>query len=233
VTVLAFIRAHSRATLVVLIMVIAALWLADHDAQIRKAQQLSDQKAEFAVEAKSLQARVNTSLAAAKAQQSQADALAKQAAEQTAQIQNLETALAKRQAAIKTAPVAQVHNEVITALGPDSEASGSTPSPLPLSEVGMRAVDMVIAQRNGCQQQLAQSASLAATLSQEASTQKGQIGSYQDALKSKDELIAAAQQEAQQEIKIAKGTWLQRLTHNAKWFAAGAAAGAIAMGAAR
>jgi len=230
-----------------LVVAFLALVWHEHNARLKQAGRDEVLAKENAEEVKSLKLNVEdletaARRAAVQAQQleAQRDALERAAVLLRQRMIELQKAGETQVERIATLPAPEVAKEVGQALGPEGEAKEGAPPLLDLSEIGVRNVATALAELDSCKVQTLTTAQLLDNcerrnkLAEEAIAKvKSEVGSYQSALRAQQDITGKQKAEFDREFKAAKGSWLSRLGRNAKWFAVGAAAGAVVMGVTR
>jgi hypothetical protein len=239
----------AKVWLVAAALILAGLWLQEHDARVRRAAELQGLKKQTAVEVSSLQARADAALqqangrnaAAIAALEAQRRALTARGAALAAELDSLRAKQQKQAEEIATLPPEELETRLTQQLGPSSVVRGPIAGPgspesgqLILSPQGQRQVASALAERDACRDQSALTDRQLSNCNErlamggaQISKQADSLSQLRQALDARTQMEAVRQKQFDAELRAARGTWAGRAVRALKFLAVGAAIGAV------
>jgi hypothetical protein len=228
-----------------------ACWWYEHDAHLRQAGALGELKKQTEANISQLQAQASAAVRQANQEHAQQMAqleIERQKSERDAaalrrRLGALQADQQARLAQVAALPIPELANRLAARLGLDAgdlktgagtpESGSGSGSGAELSAGALRKVDSALVELDGCRQQAEVRDSLlgncreqAALSAAEIRDQQAALSKLNEALGDKDKVLARSAQEHQAELKLARGTFTQRLLHALEHVALGVAIGA-------
>jgi hypothetical protein len=222
-------------------LLLAGLWLQEHDARVRAATELHRVQQQSAQQVSQLRSQAETAVRDANVRnaatiaglEAERQKLARQAEGLSAQLEQL-----KRQESVETQkvaalPPAELAKTLAGQLGPGSVLTGPFPGSaasgqLSLSEQGQRQVASALLERDSCRgqaairdRQFANCRDQLAAGAGEIQTQADSLAKLNQALSAKDRILAEREAEFKTELTAARGKWHSRAFRALKYIALG------------
>jgi hypothetical protein len=226
-------------------LVLAGLWLQEHDARVRAAAQAQQVKQQTARQVSALEAQARTAIetanrrnaAALASLENQRRQLAQRASELSKQLDLLKQKQQRRTEEIAALPPAALARQLVEGLGPSSVVRGPLQPPtdngqLALSTEGQRRVVSSLSDLDSCRAEREVEARQVSTCSRqlaadqaEIRTQKDSVARLNQALAAKDQILGQRKKEFQSALAAAHGTWRSRTWHALKMIGIGVGIG--------